>query len=338
MFRSARIRLTLWYLLIIFIISTIFSLVIFRGISAELHRSFYRSQLLEQRVRDFYILPMDRPVPLVRSEEDLEIAEHRIIIDLVALDVAVIFLSGLAGYFLAGRTLQPIELMVDEQNRFITDASHELRTPLTALKTTLEVSLRDKKPTPVKIRGVFTDSLSMVNNLQSLSDNLLELTQHQNGNGKHTLTNVSLKVIIQMAYEQVMSLAIKKEIKFHFKIFDCKILGNEESLKQLFIIFFDNAIKYSSDKHDVFVTVKRDDHTAVISVRDTGFGIPKNHLPHIFDRFYRADHSRSKINVTGFGLGLSIAKRIVEFHNGTVSVESIPEKGTEFLLKFPIIR
>jgi two-component system phosphate regulon sensor histidine kinase PhoR len=99
----------------------------------------------------------------------------------------------------------------------------------------------------------------------------------------------------------------------------------------------DNAIKYSPEKAKVIISAGKSDGNVLISIRDKGPGIDKKDLPHIFDRFYRADSTRSKEKASGYGLGLSIAKQIAEMHHGSISVESAAKKGTSFTVKLPVL-
>ena len=114
-----------------------------------------------------------------------------------------------------------------------------------------------------------------------------------------------------------------------------RIYGNKQSLIELLTILLDNAIKYSNKNRLVILKSKKLDHRILITVSDQGIGIDRENLPHIFDRFYRADKSRSKEKITGYGLGLSIAKRIIDIHNGIIRAESKLGKGSEFTVEIP---
>jgi signal transduction histidine kinase len=241
----------------------------------------------------------------------------------------------LAGYFLAGRTLRPIKNMLDEQNRFITDASHELNTPLTALKTSLEVNLRDKKLNLDKAKKVLSSNLEDVNNLQSLSEELMEVIMYQKQNGNFKIVRVELSAIVKTAVEQVKALAAKKRITIKVDAPKAFIMGDEKSLKELFVILLDNAIKYTDSRSPINLIVRKKDPNVNISVKDGGVGIKKEDLPYIFDRFYRADRARTKQGIGGYGLGLSIAKRIITLHNGNIRVESEVGRGSIFTVTFP---
>src|SRR5258708_119483 len=345
MFTSARLKLTAWYLLIILLVSGLFSIVIYAGINNEynhIEQVQKQRQEREQRVRPFFdqyrqqLQEQGLPVPPMPSEVDLEaITEARVRLQAILLLVNLIILAGagFAGYFLAGRTLKPIKTMVDDQNRFITDASHELRTPLTSLKSEIEVYLRDNKLTLKDAKKLLKSNLEEVNKLQYLSDNLIKLTQHQNLNNHSAFTNVSLVQVIDQAIKKVATLAKHKNITIINKGKDFKLEAEKQALTELFVILFDNAIKYSPPKTTITLSSKKTDHSIVVEVKDQGVGIDKKDLPHLFDRFYRADKSRS--GSSGYGLGLSIAKQIVKMHQGTIKVESQVGKGTTFIITLP---
>lgn len=346
MFQSARLKLTAWYLVIIMFVSLMFSLVIYTGVNQELTHIEELQQ--RRRERDVRILEQMRreredmgfPVPSEIPEEvpvsDLvSQARWRIITILGAINLGIFSISALAGYFLAGRTLKPIKQMVDEQKRFIADASHELRTPLTSLKSEIEVGLRDKKITLKEAKLVLESNLEEVNNLQLLSDNLIRLTKYQ-GNNHETFEKISLKVVLEEAIKKVEKLAKLKEIKFEKNIIDYKIEGETISLTELFVILLDNAIKYSPENTKVILSSKKTNGHILIQIKDQGYGIPKEDLPYIFDRFYRAEKSRTKTRAQGYGLGLSIANQIIEKHSGTISVKSETYKGTNFSINLPI--
>jgi signal transduction histidine kinase len=342
MFHSARLKLTAWYLLIIMAISISFSAFIYFGAAREYDRIIRLEQYrVGHPTSPGTILqrpPSQADLFSLSSQQDNELVEWaklRVLEALFGVNVVILFLSALSGYFLAGRTLRPIKNMLDEQNRFISDASHELNTPLTALKTSLEVNLRNKDLNPETAREVLKSNLEDVNSLQSLSEELMGLIMYQKQNGNFKLTKIALPDIIKTAIEQVQSLADKKRISIKVDAPKTFVMGDEKSLTQLLVILLDNAIKYTDGKSPINLTVKKDTSEINIIVKDGGVGIKKEDLPHIFDRFYRADRSRSKQRIGGYGLGLSIAKRIVTLHNGSIGVESEIGKGSIFTVTLP---
>jgi two-component system, OmpR family, sensor histidine kinase CiaH len=336
MFQKARIKLTAWYLLIIMMVSMTFSVIIYRVLVGEVERFSQMQRFrIERRLQDSDILPPEwnahLPVPQFSDPDLVNETKQRIIFALLMINGSIIILSGICGYVLAGRTLKPIADMVDEQNRFISDASHELKTPLTSLKTAFEVFLRDRNQTIAEGKTLITESLMETNKLQSLSESLLALAQYQkNDDGKISFEKLSLDEIIKNAIKKIGPLAKQKKITIRLNSTPTQINGNNYSLTDLMVILLDNAVKYSSSNSVVTVHTEKTNNGVTISVKDQGIGIPKKDIPHIFDRFYRADSARSKSNTNGYGLGLSIAKKIATIHKGTITVQSEVGKGSTF--------
>ncbi len=337
MFESARLKLTAWYLLIIMLISLLFSGVLYRVVIEEVDRSLriqqFRLYRIEENPQIFQPIPLP-PHPI--DPQVMEEAKTRVILILVYINIGILVVSGGIGYFLAGRTLKPIKEMVDDHNRFITDASHELRTPLTVLKSEIEVYLRAKEHSIGDANSLIKSNLEEVNNLQTLSESLLNLAQNQNNHGKNKFENISLKEILAEVENKLIVVAKQKKIALTTKVSAEKVLGDKQSLIQLFTILLDNAIKYSEENTKITITSEKTDSTLLIYITDQGIGIAKLDIPHIFDRFYRADISRSKQTVSGYGLGLSIAKKILDIHKGTIQVKSELGKGTTFVIQLPI--
>lgn len=339
MFRSARIQLTLWYMLIILIISSVFSLIIYRSISAELNRFAKRQRYFIQHPVEDRFAPVPtfemRVIPI--DPQLIEESERRVIYSLVVINIGIVSVSGLIGYFLAGRTLKPIHTMVEEQKRFITDASHELRTPLTALKSSIEVHLRDKALTVEEARELLKSNLDDVNRLQGLSDNLLQLAQYQAPQMQLVVEKTSTDTVVSAALKRVQPIADKKHIELSKKGKAYMFEVDAKAISDVLVILLENAVKYSPEKTQVEVAVDRTDGKIKVSVRDEGIGISEKDRPHIFDRFYRADTSRSKEHKNGYGLGLSIAKRIIDSHKGSISVRTGKKKGAEFVVTVPTV-
>lgn len=340
MFTQTRLKLTAWYLLIIMLVSISFSMAMYKVLTSELSRMERLHELRQERqlsLPDLNSIPFRQRVshPFRIDPELITETKNRLKMILFLINGGIFGISGLAGFFLAGRTLKPIKDMVEEQNRFIADASHELRTPITSLKTEIEVNLRDKKLSK-DTKMILESNLEEVNNLQSLSDNLIKLTQYQKTNGNITFENTSLKEVVDEACRKVANLAKHNKVSIHNKVKDFTIQANRQSLSEAFVISLDNAIKYSHKNTSVTLSSHTTDHSIVVYIKDEGIGINKEDLPHLFDRFYRADKSRTKANIQGYGLGLSIAKQIIDKHQGTISVESEVGKGTTFSIKLPL--
>lgn len=321
MFTQARLKLTAWYLLIIMLVSLSFSSLIYKSYSDEVTRF---EQIQRERFERRFLLSAPPP----QMQDLLEDTKHRVLITLILINGLILFSSGGLGFILAGRTLRPIKEMVDEQNRFISDASHELKTPLTSLKSVFEVYLRDKEGGLTEAKQIISESVTEVNKLQSLTEYLLKLSRFQKPN--NSFETVPLKEIVATAVKKITPLAKIKNIEIITKTENLYLAGDKNNLAELVTILLDNAVKYSPPGKPVTVSLEKDKNI-VLKVEDHGVGINENDLPHIFERFYRAQKSRSD---DGFGLGLAIAKEIVKMHGGLISVKSQEGYGTIFTVTF----
>lgn len=327
MFKEARIKLTSWYLAIIMAISLSFSAAIFAGINRELVRYEALEQLRLSRTTqiNMFLKTNGLPVPPELGEienETISAVRSRIIWTLGIINLSILIVAGAGGYFLAGRTLEPIRKNMDEQKEFISNASHELRTPLTSLTSEIEVALRDKKLSVGEARKLLTSNLEDVKKMSKLSNYLLALNRFENKRSEIPMEKVDLaEVAVNASGRKKVNLNLKK----------VTVNGNMDSLTELVTILLDNAFKYSPKGGEVKISTKRVEGKGILEVSDHGLGIPKEDLPHIFERFYRSDKSRG---TDGYGLGLAIAKSIVDAHGGTIKVESKVGKGSKFIVEF----
>jgi signal transduction histidine kinase len=330
MFTKTRLTLTAWYLLIIMLISLAFSLVIYRGAESELQRSLRIQSIRFQREQGIFLPP--GIYPQINTDLLTEL-DDRIKLTLILVNLGILGFSGAAGYFLAGKTLKPIERMLTEQKRFVADASHELRTPLTAMRTEIEVAMRDKKLNLIGAKRLLKSNLEETDKMQKLSNYLLTLSKYQTTNSPFKKEPLDLASIIQTVIDKYTLTASQKNLQLISKARNIMVEANKESLLELINILVDNAIKYSRPKGKIVISTDKTGSSTSFSVHDNGIGIDPFDLPHIFDRFYRADSSRSKSKTDGYGLGLSIAKEIVDHHGGTINVESSLKAGTTFKVK-----
>jgi two-component system sensor histidine kinase CiaH len=338
MFKKARIKLAGWYLLIIMVISLSFSVAIYTSVDRELSRIDNLQRVRQERVDTIsgFLIQNNLPVPpevQPLDSETVEQARIRILSILGVINLSILVISGLGGYLLAGLTLDPISKMMEDQKEFVGNASHELRTPLTSLKTEIEVALRDKKITISDAKKLLKSNLEDVNHMQRLSNYLLELNKYENADLKLETTNVDLSQATNEAIEKVRPLAIGRRIKINTSLPKVEVKGNESALVELATILIDNAIKYSGKSKRIVVRTKKG---GIFEVEDFGVGIAEVDLPHIFDRFYRVETSRSKEKVDGYGLGLSIAKSIVDKMSGKIKVTSEIGKGSTFSVQLPL--
>jgi len=331
-FKSARLKLTAWYMIAVIIISAAFSAAIYLGVANDLSGRF---SAMERRMSRQNMMGSMSPGIHNIFNNDLRAAKRRVLLILLIADGFILIFSAVAGYELAGRTLRPLRAALDEQKRFIADASHEFKTPLTVMKTSLEVALRDKNLNSEPAAETLRSNLEEVERLHLLIARLISLAQNQEGKRRLNLQTVELAAALEEAVKKAAPPVEEKSIALELDTEALELEADKERLAELLTILLDNAIKYTLSKGWIKVIAKRDGKYASIEVADSGIGIAEDELPHIFDRFYRADKSRSKTNVEGFGLGLASAKQIVESHHGTIDVSSILDSGTTFIIKLP---
>ena len=232
--------------------------------------------------------------------------------------------------------LARLDASVQKMSQLTADASHELRAPVSLIRTTAELAVQGDR-TKAEYHEDMVQILAEAERTSRLIDSLLLLARADAGEGglQHELTDISARV--REAVEQGQSLADKKRIEFTSNLSSEAIVvrGDGESLGRLFFILIDNAIKYTPEGGRVHVRLEVFEGQVTVKVRDTGIGIAEFDQPHIFDRFWRADKVRSR-GVGGAGLGLSIARWIVDQHHGSIGVQSQPNQGSTFTVTFPL--
>ena len=330
MFHSAALKLTLWYLAIIMVLSLGFSGIVYHFASNELVRSSQR----QLRFFTQYNFPAELPDYNSIRIQDLDSGISRIKGDLIAFNLSVLICGGFISYYLARKTLRPIEESMEAQKRFTGDASHELRTPLAVIQTENEVALRNTNLSKSEAVGLLKSNLEEVAKLKRLSDGLLKLASFDGQPADHQV--VLLTEVAEQAIERWTKVAADKKVTIKTSLKEARVKADSDSLIELASILLDNAIKYSGKGKTVTVKTYRKDKNAYMEVNDQGPGIKAADLPHIFDRFYRVDSSRSK-STDGYGLGLAIAKKIADMHEGAIEVKSTVGRGSSFSLRLPSV-
>ena len=316
-----------------------------------------------------YIVQVDSPLAELRS------ALRSLGLSLLFLLPLTVLVTGGTGIFLVHLTLKPVHQMIDtihqikaenlklrlkipgtkdeieslavtfndmiarldeaftSQRQFMEDISHELKTPLSVLKGELEVTLKRIRSSQ-EYETVLISSLEEVNRLARIVENLLVLARFDAKTSPLQTMPLDLSLLIKDSIEDIRLLAEQKQISLQFN--DARtvdILADENQIKRLILNILDNAIKYTPPAGSIAVDLCQQKYTLDIDISDTGIGIPENELPFIFDRFYRVDKSRSS---SGFGLGLSIAKSIVQAHGGEIYARPNIPQGTIFTISFPL--
>jgi len=331
MFTKARLKLTLWYISIIMVVSLAFSTTIYTMVNREFNRRFIA---IENRLRLYPLYEKQAPSHKPYFLQEIVEARHQLIVILLYTNGIILVFTSAASYFLAGKTLRPIEEAMVEQKRFVADASHELRTPLTALITTTEVTLRDKKLKLAEAKEVLRENLDEIKRLSRLANQLLTLASHEQAK-KLTKQKLDLSKTITAAISKLQPEIKSKKQQIIYAPKKITLSADYDELVKLFTIFLDNAHKYSDKNKKITISTKAQKKHVDISIKDQGVGISLNDIGRIFERFYRADSSRCKTTTNGFGLGLAIARDIVNRHGGEIKVKSKLGHGTTFSIKLP---
>jgi heavy metal sensor kinase len=290
--------------------------------------------------------------------------------------VLLLVLAGVGGWFLAGRTLKPVERMAEiargigesdlsrridvesddelgrlastlngmiarleeaflKQRRFVADASHELRTPLAVLQAESSLVL-EKHRSQEEYRRSLELVSQEVNYMSEIVGKLLVLARSDASSELVSVQEVNVADLLSELSQDIEALAQEKGLRLSFSPMDgVTVKGDRVRLRQLFLNILDNALRYTPAGGTITGSVVRKDDQAVATIEDTGIGIPEEHLPFIFDRFYRVDKVRTD-GEGGTGLGLSIATSIAKMHGGTIEVDSRVGGGSIFRIVLPL--
>lgn len=330
-FESAVRKLTFWYVGALFVVCLGFSIPTYIITSKHLASSAKQQTNIIREVGPFGI-QLSPSIDVLRDQQ-VDRDRHELLRAIITANLAVLALGAYFSYLFAKRTLKPLEEAHDAQTRFTTDASHELRTPLATMQTEIEVALRDQKFDTKQAKSVLGSNLEEIARLRNLSDQLLNLARLDSGQLQKAKVPLS-----KLVKEEISSLQ-----KHHPKtdidqaIEDkLEVQGDARLLRQLITILTDNALKYAGDKSPKLqIGLKKRDGGVLLTVTDHGIGIKASEIPHIFDRFYRGT-SATKHSTNGHGLGLAIAKQIVDVHAGTIRATSQPGKQTTFQVSLPL--
>ena len=265
----------------------------------------------------------------------LMLISRQYLISALIIAIIISITSFLLGNYFAAKAVKPIEIAMQKQRDFVAHASHELRTPLSVMLASIDMlSPYDKDGEKV------TDIRDEIINMRNLVNSLLTLARSDNDKNELFCTDFNLCDMAHGVVRGLQHVAASKNIKIVCR-FEAEpvIRADETKLRQLLNILFDNAIKYSGDNMVVMLYITQKHTNAIISIKDYGSGIAPKDLPHIFERFYRADKARSRTgSADGFGLGLSIAQLIVKSHEGDIKVESALDQGSIFTVTLPLKR
>ena len=228
--------------------------------------------------------------------------------------------------------LEKLDESFSSQTQLIQDVSHELRTPLTIMRGEIEVALK-KARSPEEYIAVLESGLEEISRLGLMIENLLILSRYDSHEVSMDINRVSISGLLNEIVSDIQRLAKRKGVSIARRgSDDILINGDEHQLRRAFLNIIDNAIKYTPEGGKILISLKTFEGLTRVKVTDSGIGISPENLPFIFDRFFRVDKSRSG---EGYGLGLSIAKSIIEAHKGSLSIESEPGRGTTVIINLP---
>ena len=231
--------------------------------------------------------------------------------------------------------IERLEKAFKRQQRFTSDASHELRTPLAVIQAESTLALNKERTA-----NEYKQSLEIVSNesmlMAKVVDQLLTLARVDSGKEQLSFEEIDLSELLAGVAAHAEILCRDKGLEFHSDRMETILVsGDRAKLRELFLNLLDNAIRYSPDGGKISLTLRREEEMAVVSIVDTGIGISEEDIPHIFERFYRVDKARSRVE-NGAGLGLAICKYIAEIHGGRIEVISRLGEGSTFSVWLPI--
>ena len=244
--------------------------------------------------------------------------------------IALVFAAGV-GYILSGGAMKPVREAYERQRQFAADASHELRTPLAVVLASADLLRSDTSITSPFLKQVIEDVRDEVKKMTKLVGDLLTVARTDGKANQLKIARMDIVAAAQQTVRIMRPFAEKKDIVIEEALpKKAELYADEQKIRQLILILVDNAVKYTPEHGHIKVCVALPERGEIrLSVSDTGIGIRPEHRERIFDRFYRVDKARSR-RMGGNGLGLAIAREIVEAHRGKISVESEIGKGTVF--------
>jgi len=229
--------------------------------------------------------------------------------------------------------LDRLETSYESQKQFVSDASHELRTPIAVVQGYANLLSRwgttNEEVLHESIEAIQNEARSM----QDLVEKLLFLSRHDMKTLKLNKKRFNMRLVVEDMIKETKLVATKRVIN-NTIMEDVMVYGDKQSLKQAIRIFIENAIKYSHDGDEITIQCQKNNEECVITVQDSGIGMKKKDIDHIFDRFYRSDYVRNQ-NISGHGLGLALAKLIILAHTGRIKVRSQFKAGTSFIITIP---
>ena len=307
-----------------------------RAAEIAVHSGHTSGLLREQQVR--YLIRKDAEgysrVTFISTAEDTAQQKQQLFYSLLLIPALLLLLFALVALPLSRQLTKPVQNAWDAQRNFIADASHELKTPLTVILANLSILQKNRQKTIEDCDGWLESTQEEAKQMRKLVEEMLLLARTEDEQPTTAFSEVNLSELLEKTIMTVEPMAFESGVTLSSDIEEnITATYSETHIRQMMMILLDNAIKYAGDEKKVTVTLAKKQDRCELRVNNTGTPIPPDSLPHLFDRFYRGDATRA---TNGFGLGLSIAKRVVEMHKGTVRVFSNESDGTTFVVKIPV--
>ncbi|MBP7693585.1 MAG: hypothetical protein KA764_16805 [Anaerolineales bacterium] len=286
-----------------------------------------------------YRLETDQVLQAGRALTDQDQVLSLLMLGLLGIGLASLVMLGLGSWWLAGRSLRPAQQAWARQQTFIANASHELRTPLTLMRASAEVAQRGLPEAGAAaaapaLRGLLDDILGECDHMSRLVNDLLLLSRLDAGKLPLELTEVPVAGLLEDAGRQIGRVAQDRGLVVQVQAAPGAVRADATRLRQVLLILLDNAVRHTPAGGRIQMTAEPAGRHITLVVSDTGSGIAPEHLPRLFERFYRADSARGR-EAGGAGLGLAIAKSLIEAHHGRLHVASRPGQGTQVSLTLP---
>ena len=267
---------------------------------------------------------------------DSELASLKQLFSVIGIAIILsILITYFVALYLTKKALVPIETAWNNQVKFIQDASHELRTPITIVSSKLQSLLTVPNNTISDEVETIADVMNETRRLKKIIQDLLSLTK-EDAVVKMNIENINIEELVEEISKDYFEISQvqNKKMTLNCDLKDNIIKSDKAKLRQLFLIFIDNAFKYTKSGDLIEINLKERDNKVICSIKDSGLGIRKEDLPHIFERFFRSDHVRNQ-DIDGSGIGLSIAKMISMNLKCQIKVDSELDKGTTFEIIIP---
>ena len=313
-FTSATIKLAGWYLMILMIVSLLFSSIIFQVARSEVDAQIHK--IIVQRKGDF---------PAINLSERIDNSTRNLLISLGYINLIVLLAGGWCSYLLAKITLRPIETAHKAQSRFVANASHQLRTPLAIMKAETEFALKNRKAEKSELIETLESNLEEINKLTELTAMLLELSQTENKLALEDKSFNLTELISKLICERKAEARVKMNCPEHINI-----PLHHTATRELCAILLDNSLKHSPKNSVVKICITPSKQNITVNFINDGT-ISQQTLPHVFERFFRGNQQTK-----GYGLGLPLAEQLTKALGGQISV-STSKNSTIFTISLPIL-